>query len=206
MKYLLILCLFAFWSCETKQTGENKSFEFDLRWLALKDKADCKFEKSAQFGKEVLFFQPLENSNHIIVSGIGSKVDWSQAKYLICEVYNPGESSELVCFDFYGKRNEETSSPKETPVISPKIEVLPSLITKIVLPLSCLKGESVSIERIPGQPVSFNPGKVLDPKDIGAVHLSLSARTGGSSESKIEIAAMYLSNVKPENKLNQDHK
>lgn len=207
MKYLIVFCfLLGFWSCETKTTSEDKSFEFDLRWLALKDKTDCKMEKSAQFGKKVLSFQPLEKDNHLIISGIGAKVNWGQAKYFICEVYNPGEFSEQVCFDFYGKKSEDSDAGKETPVISPKIEVRPSVITKIVLPLSCLTGEIVSIETIPGGPISFHPGKVLDPKSVGVVHLSLGAPTSTISKPTIEISAMYLSNVKPENKLKQDRK
>jgi|GEM_PF-2507333 len=198
MKYLFILSLFAFVGCETNPTGGNKSFEFDLRWLALKDKADCKIEKSAHFDKGVLLFQPAVKNNHITISGIGSKVDWGQAKYLICEVYNPDSSANWVCFDFYRKSNEETTSTKETPVISPKVEVLPSVKTILVLPLSFLDGQSVSIDRIPGQSVIFNPGNKLDPKEIGLVYLSLSTPADASYQPRIEISALYLSNVRPE--------
>jgi hypothetical protein len=73
-----------------------------------------------------------------------------------------------------------------------------------VLPLSFLTGESVSIERIPGGPISFSPEKALDPKSVGIVHLGLGGST--STKPKIEIATMYLSNVKPENKLNRNEK
>ncbi len=200
MRYLFIILLFTFIGCETNKSTENKLFEFDLRWFALKDKADCKMEKSSQFEKEVLLFQSAGENSRIIISGIGSKIDWSRAKYLICDVYDPNDSSVIIRFDFYGKKaKEETGVPERSPAISPEIKVLPFIKTKIVLPLSFLDGQKVSIESIPGKPAVFDPGSSLDPKDVGIVHLRLLNSSSQPYPPELEIAAIYLSNAMPEN-------
>jgi hypothetical protein len=203
MKRSLIYAFITFFliGCSSNEKVIPKLFEFDLPWLALKHKADCQMVKSSHFGKEALLFQPSEKNNFIMISGIGSKVDWSNAKYLVCEVYNPNDCNAGVCFDFYKKTNSANYnelSEKASPTISPQIGVLPFIKTKIVLPLSALDGQSVSIERLPGQLTVFILGNRLDPKEVGAVHLSLSTPFRLPYKPKIEIASMYLTNDLPE--------
>ena len=111
--FISFLCLVLF-ACESKkETGDEKIFEFDLHWIALKQKSVCHLEKSAPFGSEVLVLQSADRNKSVYISGIGAKVDWSKAKYLVCEVYNPNECDATVCFDFYKKTNTKEDEPQQ---------------------------------------------------------------------------------------------
>jgi hypothetical protein len=205
MKTLFFLTLCSIlWSCGSKKQTQNEQlFEFDLQRIALKQKTLCHLEKSPHFNEDVLVLQTADRDQSIYISGVGAKVDWTEGKYLICEVYNPNECDATLGFEFYKKINtkeEETSrtSKKEQPVISPQIGILPYIKTKLVLPLSVLDGQSVSVERMPGQLTTFILGNRIDPKEIGEVRISLSTPFRLPHKPSIEIAALYLSNDLPE--------
>lgn len=197
--YSLILILFD--SCQTKRPEIPVSFEFDLHWLTLKNKSVCTIRKSDRFGKAVMLFQPSDHNNSALIAGVGSKVNWSREKYLVCEVYNPNDCDATLGFDFYKKKSRSEArkdTAADTPVISPQIVVLPFIKTKLVLPLSSLDGQSVSIERMPGQLTTFILGNRLDPTEVGEVRLRFSTPFRLPYSPKIEIASMYLTNDLPE--------
>jgi len=203
MKQYLLYSLFllSLSACQPKSKEMSKLYEFDLQSIAQKYDSVCKIEKNNRFGKEALIYQPVSANNSIVISGIGSKVDWSSAKYLICEVYNSNDCDAIVKLDFYKNTNGTNLNEwheKEAPTISPQIGVLPFIKTKLVLPLSGLDGQSVTVERMPGQLTVIIFGSRLDPKEVGEVRLSLLMPFTLPYKPKIEIASIYLTNELPE--------
>ncbi len=198
ISFLILLLLFG---CQSKRPQVPLTFQFDLPWLSLKNKSVCTIKQSDQFKKDVMIFHPTDPQNTALIAGIGSRVDWSSSKYLVCEVYNPNECDATLGFEFYKKKSRSEArndTAKDTPMISPQIGFLPYIKTKLVLPLSSLDGQSVSIERMPGQLTTFILGNRLDPSEVGEVRLRLSTPFRLPYPPKIEIASMYLTNDLPE--------
>ena len=107
MKNFIIyaLLLLSFGGCQPRSRQISKLYEFDLQNIAQKYDSVCKIEKNSRFGKDALIYQPKSANNSIVISGIGAKVDWSSAKYLICEVYNSNDCDAIVKLDFYKNTN-----------------------------------------------------------------------------------------------------
>lgn len=205
--YFLLLIMFA--ACRSNKKDVVKIFEFSINTIAKKNDSVCKIEKSDSYGKEVLVYHPAEENESIEISGVDQKVNWSDVKYLICEVYHSLNCNAILSFNFYKKKSADDSgigqkdnqevNKKPTPRISPEIGILPFIKTKIVLPLTYLDGQTVSGERYPGQLTTFILGHRLEPNEIGELRLGLTTPYQSPDiQPEIEIAAIYLTNELPE--------
>lgn len=183
-------------------------YDFDLGVMAQQHPSIAGVKPGAEDGRRTLWFTPKSHNESLEIWQTGKALDWSKAKYLICEVSHTNGNSAIINLDFYrrvGRREGETTQQGQAaaevsrgPRISPKIGVLPGLRTQLVFPLSHLDGQEIFMARWPRQLKGTVSGSRLDPSEIGAVRLRLSPVQAPDYLSHLLVYRVFLSDSPPE--------
>ncbi len=157
-----------------------------------------------------LEFAPQRSGQSLELWNGHTPVDWSGAKYLVCDVFHTNHSSAILNLDFYrrsaqaeGKIEQQggaaaASETSRAPRISPKIGVLPGLRTQVIFPLSYLDGQQIFLPRFPRQLKGTVMGSRLDPEEVGTLRLRLAPVQSPGYESTLTIFRVYLAKELPE--------
>ena len=207
---LSILCFTAFillLACQSKKTFPGEVYQFDLQQIAKSGTLTHEWLKSAEFGEKVLSITAAEGNSDLVLTPASNGIDWSAAKYLICEVWHDNPYSVLMRLQFFRKTGGQSATAKQGeeevkrqpgPRISCVIGILPRLKTKMVFPLSHLDGQEIFVARYPRQLKGTVSGNRIDPADIGKMSINISPVMSPDYLSKIQIASAYLSTELPE--------
>ena len=181
----------------------NSQTLFDLDLSAKKSTIKSEFRMSDVFGKTSLILKAVPNANEFHLVSKDS-VDWSDANYIVCEIYHENAYSLLfdLCFyrkgqPFYSgaitKQGEEVVSGNDTnPWLKTAIGVLPKLKTQVIFPLQYLDAQQIFMQRFPRQLKGTVTGRRLAKEDIAAISIKLLPVMIPHFCPEVTIASAYL--------------
>ena len=206
-----ILCcvmLISFSSCRHKTTVyPGQVYQFDLRRIAQTGTFNHTWVNSAEFGEKVLSINVSEANNEIVLTFDSENIDWTAAKYLVCEVWHDNPFTAMMMVLFFRKTVDGTAAGDQDfevlrqdfgSRISCSIGILPCLKTKVVFPLSHLDGQQIIPVRQPRQLRATVFGHRIDPADIGKVSIRLTPNEAPDFMlSGFQLASAYLTTELP---------
>ena len=209
--FFIILSMTMLWlisACQNNKTAAppGQVFQFNLQQIAQTGSLTFENVKSPEFGEKVMSFTVSESNNELVLTPNSENIDWSAAKYLVCEVWHDNPYCVMMRLQFFNKTNEATAivrqgevteNRREGPRISCVIGIMPSLKTKMVFPLSHLDGQQIFLSRQPRQLKGTVSGRRIDPADVGKVSIRLSPNVAPDYLTKIQIASAYLTTELP---------
>lgn len=196
-------------SCQTPKTRPGTVYAFSFDSLVNNNPHHVQWKKSEAFNEKVIEFSARKDSNTLVLTTGNDSLPWDKARYLVCELWHQNPYSAIVYVDFYRKKDNSpagsimqqggstTQNMKEQPRISPKVGILPHLKTKLIIPLSYLDGQQIFMQRFPRQLKGTVMGRRLDIADIGKVCLRFEPAMEPDYLTRMEIAAVYLSDTVP---------
>ena len=204
------LCLAAvicFSACQanTLKVIPEAVYQFDLQQIAKEGTVNYEWAKSSDFEGKALLFSVSEGNNELVLTTNSEGIDWTKANYLVCEVWHDNQFTTMLNWQFYRKtdgsavagQSAETGK-RESAYINGTISILPSLKTKMVLPLSHLNAQQVFLSRPPRQLKGTVWGRRLEQNEIGKVTLRILPYLAPDLLPKIQIAAIYLTEERPQ--------
>ena len=206
--FYLIAILFLTINCKQPSVPSTAVYSFNLKEIS-KQNDIAVLTNSKAFNSEVLKVAVREGKNQLMLTDGSASIDWGKAKYLVCDVYQDNNYSAIVYIDFYKKTpdsgndvmiqqgGQTTEGEAQKPRISPKIGILPLVKTRVIFPLSYLDGQQIFLNRFPRQLKGTVTGRRLDPADVGKVALRFEPVAAPDYLTKMEIAAIWLSDIIP---------
>ena len=149
-------------SCSNRSGGEKQVFDLPLIAERVNGTA-TRLEDSGIFGSKVLKVDPKEGNEGIVIWEKGDKPVWTDANYLVFEVFDEADYSGVINLEFYKEiknfksekivlqGGEISGTEKDTPWLSCLIGVLPRLKTQVVFPLSYMDAQNIFLTRFPRQ-------------------------------------------------------
>ena len=205
---LILLGLFlGFSACQPKNAIPGQVYQFDLQQIAKNTSLTHEWTKSPDFGENVLSVTVGNDNNELVLTNDSEGINWSAAKYLVCEVWHDNPYSVLMNLRFFrraedesavAKQGDETVKQESGPRLSCTIGILPRLKTRMVFPLSHLDGQQIFLTRQPRQLKGTVSGRRIDPDDVGRVSIRLTPSMAPDFLSSIQIASAYLTSELPE--------
>jgi hypothetical protein len=207
--FTLMLGVIVTAGCKKQSDQPQSLYSFNLDSIAQKSNGLLEWRASEIFDNKVLAFSAAQQENSIILTEGQDSLPWTNARYLVCEIWNHNPYSAIVTIDFYKKGDEisgtgivqqggqTTGEFSEQPRISPKVGILPGLKTKLVIPLSHLDGQKIFMDRFPRQLKGTVMGHRLDIADIGRVVLRFEPVMAPDYFPQVEIAGIYLTDTVP---------
>ncbi len=199
--------LICFSACQPKKTIPGQVHQFDLQQISKVTALTHEWIKSPDFGKKVLSVTVGNGNNELVLTPASEGIDWTTAKYLVCEVWHDNAYSVLMRLQFFRKTGDESAVAKQGdeavkreagPRISCTIGILPKLKTKMIFPLSHLDGQEIFLTRQPRQLKGTVSGRRIDPADVGKVSISITPDMAPDYLPCIQIASAYLTTELPE--------
>ncbi len=80
---------------------EGNAVSFDLKTIAKRNTGLSIIQKSEVFGQKVLNINPTDDNASLTIWEYGDKGNWSDAKYLIFEIWDAEEYSGVINIEFY---------------------------------------------------------------------------------------------------------
>ena len=202
-----ILYLFIIASCS--QQKDKRIQKFDLTKIADRHSESTTIANSDIFEENTLKISPEDGKKGIIIWEKGDKQDWTQANYLVFEMYSYNEFGGVINVEFYKDKDFESEkivlqggeisgSIEENPWISSLVGILPKLKTKVVFPLNYIDAQNIFLPRFPRQLKGTVSGNRLDPSDITKVILRFGPYHDPYFIPEYEIASISLSESIPE--------
>lgn len=190
-------------SCAT-EPGE----EFSLKEIHSKNSEITSLQKGAGFNAEILHVKPNAENQDVVIWQGDDAVQWTRARYLVCEIWHSNDFSAIINVEFYRNENtaativtqsgDEAGQADERPRQATKIGVLPFLKTKVIFPLDYLDGQNVFMDRFPRQLKGTMQGRRLKAEDISKVALRFAPLQEPHFAPEFELADVYLTNELPE--------
>jgi len=205
---LLIFAALFLNACIT--SDKNGSDYFELKKTAKLNPEITSVDQGRGFDAQVLSVVPKPGKGTITIWQTGDNGSWSEAKYLIFEIWDAEDYSGVINIEFYRKTNssapekvilqsgEVTSTTAETPWLSCLMGILPKVKTKVVFPLSYLDAQNIFLARSPRQLKGTLNGNRLDPEDIVRVALRFGPLAEPWFTPEFEIASICLSDTLPQ--------
>ncbi|MCJ7448635.1 MAG: hypothetical protein MUO72_13175 [Bacteroidales bacterium] len=193
-----------------KESTESGETFFNLKKIAKQNPDISSVSKGEGFDQLVLNVTPSSENATVTIWKTGDNGNWTEAKYLVFEIWDAEDYSGVINIEFYKK--SESSNPekvilqsgevatdtKETPWLSCLMGVLPRLKTKVVLPLSYLDAQSLFVTRSPRQLKGTMSGDRLDPIDIKKVALRFGPFAEPWFIPQFEVGSISLTDTLPE--------
>ncbi|MBW6537555.1 MAG: hypothetical protein K0B11_21280, partial [Mariniphaga sp.] len=183
------------------------SEEFSLKNMQSKNPEISTLQNGTGFEQQVLQIKPTAENQSLVVWEEKNPHIWTEAKYLVCEIWHPNDFSAVLNVEFF--RNETRAGnivaqsgdlagdAKETPRMAAKIGVLPHLKTKVIFPLEHLNGQEIFMPRFPRQLKGTVLGSRLKPEDISKVAIRFAPFQNPHFLPEFEVAAVYLTKELP---------
>jgi hypothetical protein len=179
-------------------TPSEKIYRFDLHKIAKTTEMNYQWVESTEFdGKKVLSVSAGEDNDEFILTPTSESIDWSAAKYLVCEVWHDNPYSLLMHLQFFRKTDGIDVKQVSRPRISCVIGILPRLKTQMIFPLAHLDGQSIFVARQPRQMKGFVSGSRINPADVGKVSIRIAPDKAPDYLPTVEIASVYLTGELP---------
>ncbi|MCD7936487.1 MAG: hypothetical protein LUG98_06470, partial [Tannerellaceae bacterium] len=203
-----LLAIFLFSSCVNREKPGVQVF--DLKKIANRHSAKTFVGKSEIFPQPVLHISPEEGHKGIVIWEKGDKQDWTDAGYLVFEIYGKKEFSGVINIEFYKEVKEFVSekiilqsgeisgTEEDRPWISSLMGILPVLKTQVVFPLNYLDAQNLFVPRSPRQLKGTVSGNRLDPEDIVKVVLRFGPYYEPYFLPEYEIASIKITQSVPE--------
>jgi hypothetical protein len=197
------------YGCRNSESMPHTTFTFELNKIAAANSIST-LTNSEIFSGKVLNCVVNDSVNKLVITDGVQKINWTNAKYLVCDVYHSNDYSAIIYIDFYKKSasldsgnivqqgGQSLYGEIEKPRISPKIGILPKITTRLIFPLSYLDGQQIFMSRFPRQLKGSVMGRRLDLSDIGKVILRIEPVASPDFLTKIEIAGIYLTDSVPQ--------
>ena len=195
-------------SCGNRSGGKQV---FDLPQIAQRVNGTAStLDDSEIFGSKVLKIDPKEGNEGIVIWEKGDKPDWTDANYLVFEVFDEADYSGVINLEFYKEiknfkseqivlqGGEISGTEKDTPWLSCLIGVLPRLKTQVVFPISYMDAQNIFLTRFPRQLKATLSGNRLDPEDITKVVLRFGPYDGTNYRTAYELGSVSLTKELPE--------
>lgn len=180
------------------ETSSNATFVFDLDRIAKNAAISNEWMKSPVFERRVLSVSVSDECNEVVLTADSEDVDWSSAKYLVCDVWHDNPYTVLMHLQFFRKTDESFVQESDRSRISCCIGVLPRLRTQVVFPLSHLDGQDIFLARQPRQMKGFVSGSRIDPADVEKVSIRIAPDMAPDYLPNMQIASVYLTTELPE--------
>ncbi len=197
----------SFSSCRKESPVDGIQW-FDLRKIAAENPGIVIIEKGEGFEGQVLRIRPNTDNQQVTIWDPASDPGWTDAEYLVCEMWHDNAFSAVVNIDFYagrkptkegsGQRGEDPSSETPRPRLTPKIGILPRIKTKLVFPLEHLDGQNIFMRRFPRQLKGTVLGSRMEKREIDRVVLRFAPYKEPYFTPEFEIASIFLTETEPE--------
>lgn len=182
---------------------------FDISGIERNNQSVTALTESRIFSKKVLDIKPVEGKAAVTIWKNGDPGNWSDASYLVFEVYGPNDYSGVINIEFYKgessgaekiilQSGELSQKGKESPWISCLMGIMPRIKTKIVFPLSYLDAQNLFVTRFPRQLKGTINGNRLDPELITRVDLRFGPLSDPWFTPVYELASVGLCDSLPE--------
>ncbi len=192
-------------------SGSGGKQDFDLSQISGRVNGTAsRLVDSKIFGKQALKVDPKEGNEGIVIWEKGDKPDWTDAGYLVFEVFDEADYSGVINLEFYKEvknfKSEQivlqggdiSGTEKDTPWLSCLIGVLPRLKTQVVFPISYMDAQNIFLTRFPRQLKATLSGNRLDPADITKVVLRFGPYDGTNYRTVYELGSVSLTKKLPE--------
>jgi hypothetical protein len=146
---------------------------------------DAHFEASP-----VLLFQPKEEVHHLVLKGTGTPVDWKNMNYLVFEIFNDTDFSNILHLEFYRKGEEK-------PQIRARIGLNPQLETQVIFPLSYLDGQEIFMRRFPRQLKGTVLGRRMTSEEIDRIVVRVAPIEPGLFQPSVAFKSAYFAENLP---------
>jgi hypothetical protein len=203
--YLIVLI---FSSCV--DNPKDYSQVFNIKKIAEHNPAIAVISEGTGFDKSVLKVMPTAENAKVTIWESGDPGNWTDANYLIFEIFGPNDFSGVINIEFYKKSQKPVSekvvlqsgelsdTTEESPWLSCLMGILPRIKTKVAFPLSYLDAQNLFVPRAPRQLKGTVNGNRLDPADIGKVVLRFGPFSDPYFKPLFEVASAGLSDTLPE--------
>ncbi len=169
--------------------------EFSLEKIA-EGHATCRLlEESGVFGKPALEIRPVPGDADVVIWEKGDSPDWSDARYLVLELFGRNDYSGMITIRFY---RESGAREAGSLWLSSLMGILPCVRTKILFPLSHLDAQQIFIDRSPRQLKGTVSGNRMDAEEISKVVLHFGPVQEPYFTPAFELSSVSLSNFEPE--------
>ncbi len=195
-------------SCQQQPEGKQL---FNMKQIAKRVSGkSSQMGNSEIFNSKVLKIDPKEGNDGVVIWQKGDKPVWTDANYLVFEVFDEADYSGVINLEFYKEiknfKSEQivlqggdiSGTTEDTPWLSCMIGVLPRLKTQIVFPLSYMDAQEIFLPRSPRQLKATLSGNRLDPADITKVVLRFGPYDEKNYRTGYELASVSLTQDKPE--------
>ena len=195
-------------SCQQQPEGKQL---FNMNQIAKRVSGKAsQMTNSEVFNSKVLKIDPKEGNDGVVIWQKGDKPVWTDANYLVFEVFDEADYSGVINLEFYKEvknfKSEQivlqggdiSGTTEDTPWLSCMIGVLPRLKTQIVFPLSYMDAQEIFLPRSPRQLKATLSGNRLDPADITKVVLRFGPYDEKNYRTGYELASVSLTQEKPE--------
>ena len=191
-----------------RQTADRQVFDLQ-QILQRVDGTASRLDDSQVFNRKVLKIDPKEGNAGVVIWEKGDTPLWTDAGYLVFEVYDEADYSGVINLEFYKEvknfKSEQivlqggdiSGTDKDTPWLSCLIGVLPKLKTQVVFPISYLDAQNIFLPRFPRQLKATLSGNRLDPEDITKVVLRFGPYDGTNYRTAYELASVSLTRELP---------
>jgi hypothetical protein len=187
---MFVSCILALLSCSktNPEPASNTIWNADLQAMAERQAESAVWSDNPAIGGKALYLKPGSGPDLHLPGP--EEIPLKQAKYLVADVWHQNRHSAILYFHFF-RKNEESA-----PRISSKIGVLPELLTRIILPLEYLDGQTFFMQRFPRQLKGTIPGRRLPMDSLYAVTAGLEPNEEGF-ETGLWISGLRLTLEKP---------
>ncbi|MDR1336963.1 MAG: hypothetical protein LBK22_09055, partial [Tannerella sp.] len=186
---IILLCWTALWTADAQVR-----YDFDLGRSVAASRITRDTVWSETFRRDVLQVKADENGS-VLPLAMNGEIDWQKAKYMVCEVYHPGEHTILLNIGLF-RRGEPAS---EIPWLSCSVAVQPKLKTQVIFPLEYLSAQRIFLPRFPRQLKGVLTGNRIEPEDIAGMCLQIFPAMSPLFAPTVEIASVYLTDRLPPN-------
>jgi hypothetical protein len=183
---------------------------FDLKKIAAAHSEKTFVGNSEIFEGETLQISPEDGHNGIVIWESGDPQNWTEANYLVFEIFGKKEFSGVINIEFYKdmkdfkaqtivlQSGEISGTAEDMPWISSLMGILPRVKTQVVFPLSYLDAQNLFVPRSPRQLKGTVSGDRLDPADIIRVVLRFGPFFEPYFLPEYEIASISVTKAVPE--------
>ena len=187
---LISVCLLHAWCSTTEEPLSNALYTFDLQQIAQENPEYTRFYEDSPFGRSALLCRAEPGATPFSLPRPKEGVPWTEANYLVADVWHTNQHSNIIRFNFFSKHNQDE------PRISSKMGILPELKTRLVLPLAYLDGQTFFMARQERRLKGTMPGNRLPLELITRITCSLEPVAEGFSP-EMWIANLRLTKYMP---------
>ncbi len=207
-KRLVICCCcpFAAMSGSGGASAAQPDSRFDLEKIAERNPRIASLVPGEGFDREVLRVSPDSAAQRITIWEKGDPGDWSQANYLVIEMYGANDYSGRISIEFYRESGLEGAAQLQSGEVRdtarPRLlslqGLMPRVPTKMVFPLDYLDAQRIFLPRFPRQLKGTLTGSRMEPEEIAAVRLQFGPYSEPHFTPSFEIASIALHPSLPE--------